>query len=170
MFIWRIESAQESKCITENKQSVLIIVYIWVSPNFTSAHHLCRCFYLPAHSERVTDWICSVFWLFNRLFRVLTTPEGKSTAGSQLGNLVSDWRRAAHLAYLSSHSACRAPFDSVACAHSGLPRPPCSASCWQRHKKPTRHLWRAAQHLSAIGRESHQRRAARTRDAASFRG
>lgn len=135
--------------------------------------------HLPAHSERVMDWICSVFWVFNRLWRVLTIPVGERSPASKLNKPtgVFDWemfvwRHEKHQSYQSSHSACRAPFYPVVCGHSGfcstLPRLPCSASCWQRHKNPARHLWQAEQHFSSIGQTSHQQLAAWTDNATSI--
>lgn len=91
-------------------------------------------FDLPAHSERVMDWICSVFWVFSRRWRVLKVP-----AHRQRGHLTQNLKHRGdirkgqrHQSYRSFRSACRAPLDPKLCVHSALPLHPCSASCRQR--------------------------------------
>lgn len=143
-------------------------------------------FHLPAHSERVMDWICSVFWVFNRLWRVLTIPVDERTPcckpdrATRLhrGLLMMIYFGGKHRPYRSFHSACGAPFYPAVCAHSGLccstlPRLPWSASCRQRHKNPAqaaRHLCQAEQHFSSMGRTWLQLRAACTDSATSITG
>ncbi len=49
-------------------------------------------FHLPAHSERVMEWIWSVFWLLNRLWRVLTIPADQRSRWRKL-KLMCAWTR-----------------------------------------------------------------------------